>query len=344
MSTKCEVLRSPVHYALSSFAITILIACGLFIPAGAQNIAYTENNLDQSLRGSSNVDPSTLGMSFSVPLGNYPGRGASMPVTMSYSSKVWRIKHLTDWTDIPGFVHSDVGPKFGEYSVSGWTTNLDVPWLEYTGSAQVYDNEGNPVCITCDLTWIPTFFVERIAMHMPDGSTHEMRKGDTPVQRSLQEGAPPLTGIYVSTDGARMKYDADQSVLYLPDGSRYWLTAPGGVQYIDRNGNTLTYNSSAKQWTDTTGRVISVVLNNTIDSGQTQKTQTISLPGFGASTQQYSLVWKKLHVLLGYSDENQMPYNGNENCFTRTLQSPYLFTGGLAGACLRVSLQSIRVG
>ena len=324
MSTKYEVLRSLDRFSLSSCAATILLTCVLFIPAGAQNIAYTENNLDQSLRGSSNVDPSTLGMSFSVPLGNYPGRGASLPVTMSYSSKVWRIKHLNTWTSIQGDVHTDVSPKFGEYSVSGWTTNLDVPWLEYTGG-QPYDVEGNPVCLSCDPAPSGGAFVQRIAMHMPDGSTHEMRKSDTPVERSFTVGAPPLTGIYVSTDGARMKYDADQNVLYLPDGSRYWLTAPGGVQYIDRNGNMLTYNSSAKQWTDTTGRVISFVLNNTIDSGQTQKTQTISLPGFGASTQQYSLVWKKLHVLLGYSDENQMPFNGSENCFSRTLQSPYLF-------------------
>lgn len=306
--------------------VALLIAACLTVPATAQSISYTENNLDQSLRSNLNVDPSTLGMSFSVPLGNYPGRGASMPVTLTYSSKVWRVKHLFSWTQFNGSDQSDVSPKFGEYSVSGWTTNLDVPWLEYTGGAQPYDANGSPVCTTCDNSPAYGYFVERIALHMPDGSTHELRKHDTPVLRNLIDGAPPLTGIYVSTDGSRMKYDADNAILYLPDGSRYLLNAPGGAQYVDRNGNTLNYNSSTKQWTDTTGRVISVVLNNTIAVGQTQATQIVSLPGFGAATQQYTLVWKKLHVLLGYFDENQMPYNGRENCFNRTLQSPYLYT------------------
>ncbi|MBL8191079.1 MAG: hypothetical protein JNK38_23885, partial [Acidobacteria bacterium] len=292
----------------------------------AQNISYTENNLDQSLRSNLNVDPSTFGMSFSVPLGNFPGRGASMPVTLSYSSKVWRTRHQFSWTQFNGTDQSDVNFKYGEYSKSGWTTNLDVPWVEYTGGAQIYDVNGNSVCTTCDNGPEYGYFVERIAMHMPDGSTHELRKNDTVVLRHLSLGAPPLTGIYISTDGSRMKYDADAAILYLPDGSRYLLNASGGVHFIDRNGNTLIYNSSSKQWTDTTGRVISVVLDNTIASGQTQATQTLSLPGFGTATQQYTLVWKKLHVMLGYSSESQMPYTGRENCFSRTNQSPYLYT------------------
>ncbi|MGH9801775.1 MAG: hypothetical protein ACRD82_15545, partial [Blastocatellia bacterium] len=306
------------------FLFAVISFCGA--QAFAQNISYTENNLDQSLRGNLNVDPSTLGMSFSVPLGNFPGRGASMPVTLSYSSKVWRVKHLFSWTQFTGVDQSDVNPKYGEYSVSGWTTNLDVPWLEYTGGAQPYDASGNSICTTCETSPDHGYFIERIAMHMPDGSTHELRKSDTPVNRYFNQGAPPLTGIYVSTDGSRMKYDADNAVLYLPDGARYLLNAPGGVQFIDRNGNTLVYNSSSKQWTDTNGRVINVVLDNTIASGQTQATQTVSLPGFGTATQQYTLVWKKLHVMLGYASESQMPYSGRENCFSRTTQTPYLYT------------------
>ncbi|MFN0110746.1 MAG: RHS repeat domain-containing protein [Blastocatellia bacterium] len=317
----CSVVRVCLSIALLVF----VIGC-LRVAAAAQNISYTENNLDQSLRSNLNVDPSTFGMSFSVPLGNFPGRGAAMPVTLSYSSKVWRTKHQFSWTQFNGTDQSDVHFKFGEYSVAGWTTNLDVPWLEYTGGAQAYDAAGGSICTTCDGSPDNGYFIERIAMHMPDGSTHELRKSDTPVFRYFSQGAPPLTGIYISTDGSRMKYDADAAVLYLPDGSRYLLNASGGVQFIDRNGNTLTYNTTTKQWTDTTGRVISVVLNNTIASGQTQATQTLSLPGFGTATQQYSLVWKKLHVMLGYSSESQMPYTGRENCFSRTNQTPYLYT------------------
>ena len=317
-----SVQKSLQPLVIRLFLLAVAACCGAEV--FAQNINYTENNLDQSLRSNLNVDPSTFGMSFSVPLGNFPGRGAAMPVTLSYSSKVWRTRHQFSWTQFNGTDQSDVNFKYGEYSKSGWTTNLDVPWVEYTGGAQIYDFNGNSVCTTCDGGPDHGYFVERIAIHMPDGSTHELRKNDTVVMRHLSLGAPPLTGIYISTDGSRMKYDADNAVLYLPDGARYWLNAPGGVHFIDRNGNTLIYNSSSKQWTDTTGRVISVVLDNTIASGQTQATQTLTLPAFGTANQTYTLVWKKLHVMLGYSSESQMPYTGRENCFSRTNQSPYL--------------------
>jgi hypothetical protein len=70
------------------FHISLLFIA--FIPgsAFAQNIKYTDGNVDQSMRGGMNVDPSTLGMSFNVTLGNYPGRGVSMPVTMTFDSKL----------------------------------------------------------------------------------------------------------------------------------------------------------------------------------------------------------------------------------------------------------------
>jgi hypothetical protein len=299
--TNCR--PSPARFIVASL-LPILIAACLAVTAMTQNISYTENNIDQSLRGNLNVDPSTFGMSFSVPLANYPGRGAAMPVTLTWSSKVWRMKHQFSWTQFNGENQSDVHPKYGEYSIAGWTTNLDVPWMEYTGGAQPYDASGNSVCITCDPGPSHAYFVERIAMHMPDGSTHELRKSDTPVFRDLTQGSPPLTGTYVSTDGARMKYDADSAVLYMPDGSRYLLNAPGGAQYIDRNGNTLNYNSSTKVWTDTMGRAISVVLNNTIPSGQTSSNQTLSVPGFGGATAQYTLVWKKTARVAGLLQRN----------------------------------------
>ena len=50
-----------------------------------------ESNIDQMTRGG-NVDPSALNMSFNVNLGNYPGRGLSLPVSLNYSAKLWRIR------------------------------------------------------------------------------------------------------------------------------------------------------------------------------------------------------------------------------------------------------------
>lgn len=72
----------------------LILLTALAVPARvqAQSAQFTTNTADQSLRGSLQVDPSTLGMSFSLPLANYPGRGLSLPVTLNYSSKLWRMQ------------------------------------------------------------------------------------------------------------------------------------------------------------------------------------------------------------------------------------------------------------
>src|SRR4051812_37941364 len=63
------------------------------ISVQGQQAQNTENKADNRLRSSSRVNPSTLAMEFSLPLGNYPGRaGNSVPVSLSYSSKSWEAK------------------------------------------------------------------------------------------------------------------------------------------------------------------------------------------------------------------------------------------------------------
>ena len=47
----------------------------LLTPLAAQTVQFTQNTVDQSLRGNLQVDPSTMGMSFSLSLGGYGGRG-----------------------------------------------------------------------------------------------------------------------------------------------------------------------------------------------------------------------------------------------------------------------------
>src|SRR5205085_6189971 len=70
--------------------------------ARAQNVKYTEGTADASLRGSAQVDPSTLGMTLQIPLGGYAGRaGLNTPVTLSYSSKLWRVNTNAGF---PGYI------------------------------------------------------------------------------------------------------------------------------------------------------------------------------------------------------------------------------------------------
>ncbi|MGE0133399.1 MAG: RHS repeat domain-containing protein [Blastocatellales bacterium] len=321
MFTKYEALRSSsVHFTLSTFAATLLLACALFASAGAQNIRHTANSIDQTMRGGMNVDPSTLNMSFSVTLGDYPGRGASLPVTMNYASKVWRLRHTgTIIGLLDTYTHTK--PMFGEHSVSGWTVSLDEPYFEYTPDS--YDASGNPYCLDCGSS-DPVYWVERVILHLPGGATHELRRAsDAPVQRAAGAGAPALSGVYVAVDGSRLKFDylnATEQVIYMPDGSRYRLLTTG-AEFIDRNGNKLAYNKTTKQWTDTLGRTIGFVLSNS-----SAQTQNLGLPAVGGQAMNFQLVWKNLSQALSPGAGSlryrgslicQPPYNG---------LSPALFT------------------
>ena len=89
----------------------------------AQRAQQTDNRADQTLRGTGRVNPSTLGMEMSVPLMSYPGRGISLPVGLSYSSKLWRLKQKKKrglGGDAP--CNAYTLPLYSEYSASGWTT------------------------------------------------------------------------------------------------------------------------------------------------------------------------------------------------------------------------------
>ncbi len=61
------------------FTIAVLVLSLLPTTLTAQNVQYTNNTADSNLRGSLQVDPSTLGMSFNLPMGAYGGRGATLP-------------------------------------------------------------------------------------------------------------------------------------------------------------------------------------------------------------------------------------------------------------------------
>lgn len=138
------------------------------------------------------------------------------------------------------------------------------------------------------------YYLNRAVVHLPDGSTHELWKNDT-VEGPLWPWtwSPIFDGVYVAVDGSRIKYETSTSTIYLPDGSWYWLTAPNGVQYIDRNGNTLTYNSTSKQWTDTLGRTINALGASALNNSTVGDKEYL-MPGVGGVNQKYILRWKNL--------------------------------------------------
>ena len=156
-------LQKTVTKILTAIAAIVLAAA----VSSAQNTQTSKNKADQNLKSSARVNPSTLAMEFSLPLGNYSGRnGQSTPFAFSYSSKVWnlqfyqvraeRVDHPAGmpWYNKILYYNTEVIASFsGGISsgslptstylnppVSGWTSNFGVPML-HTGPV-LYNGAG----------------------------------------------------------------------------------------------------------------------------------------------------------------------------------------------------------
>lgn len=250
------------------------ICCAVASSAAAQNVQFTQGSVGSGLDNT-----------IQIPLRTYPGRGAaSLPVTLYYSSKVWRLGQL-------GTINNNVWLKYqtiteaiyAEHSKAGWKTSLDIPIIEWPKNEDTYYYNGKPFCHICS-SGFRQFRVARVYIHMPDGSKHELRKSDQPY-----EGPIDMFGTFYAVDGSRLRYDStgqSTGTLYFPDGSRYVLNT-ATAQYIDRNGNTLNYNASTRQWKDTLGRDINVPLPANPSPGE----QLYTLEGMPLP---YKFIWKHL--------------------------------------------------
>ncbi|MGH9968423.1 MAG: DUF4214 domain-containing protein, partial [Pyrinomonadaceae bacterium] len=258
----------------------------------AQNIRHTQNVQDLGIRSELLVEPTSLGLNIQIPFRQYPGRGGtSLSPTLFWSSKVWRIAYQGNYPEpLPyggELLHTIVQGKYAEHSISGWTTGLDLPWYEFTGGDQYYGDYGQSIPEPTEFppNWqYQVHYVRRMLVHMPDGSSYELRSSD-----QIFNGIGINSGVYYAVDGSRIKYDPN-SGLHLPDGSRYVYPGQGIVRYIDRNGNTLTYSASTRQWTDTIGRTIGMPPMDNSAPGD----RIYSLPGLSGTTLNYTFRWKNL--------------------------------------------------
>jgi RHS repeat-associated protein len=282
------VRRSRFARPLLLALLLVMLFPALASRAMGQNIQYDDKALDLGLRSTVRVDPVTRGISFEIPLGSYAGRGGlNMPVTLSYTSKVWDVQFQGYAAGPPppfqgGFQpYTLVSTTFARHSVAGWTSSNGLPFVDFAPSQHVYDMNGFPK--TSGNCTQPCYVLDRITIWMPDGSGHEMRATDQP--RLVNTVAPDN---YYAVDETRMRYQASTGTLFLADGSRYLLNAG---QFIDRNGNKLTYSSGA--WTDTLGRQIPNPLGVAVGGDQ-----NVSLPGVGGVPVNYVLKWRNLGEVL----------------------------------------------
>jgi RHS repeat-associated protein len=249
----------------------------------AQNAEFTQNT-----KGSN-------AMTMQVPLANYPGRGISLPVTLHYSTQgLWRIGFLNStYENVSGYqvLQPNAEAVYAEHSTAGWKTSLDIPEVEWPKQNDRYWYTGKPYAIGYVAGF--TFRIARVFIHMPDGSTHELRKADAVYQ---DNNSIDMTGTFYAVDGSRMRYDStgeQTGTLYLGDGSRYILNG-STIQFIDRNGNTLNFNAANRQWTDTMGRVIGMPWPANPGAGD----YTYSLPGIGTASITYTLKFRNLSDVL----------------------------------------------
>lgn len=298
--------------------VLLLVLLSAFVAVKAQDKG-NEASVDRNQRGGARINPATLGLEFEITLANYPGRGIEVPVTLSYSSKLWRMD-FDGTRPVPGSQSSPCykhyRPVFAEHSASGWTTSLSTPYIEYIGAENHYNDLGAPVsnldtdCPTSGPGGPATLrsYIRRILVHLPGGRTHEMRADDTVRQFTGNGAGDPESphraanwnGVYFAADSSNLRYvqnsESGTYRLMLPDGSFYDFDPAAvhpadrkAMRYTDRNGNHTDFDAGNGVWTDTVGRILAPPVGT--DEPGVPGIRDYSLPGRSG---QIRLVWKRL--------------------------------------------------
>jgi RHS repeat-associated protein len=316
--------HSALHRLMPQVTILLLLLVILASSAAAQTAQFTQ--------GSSGTNT----MSLQVPLGALPGRGVSLPINLNYSSKVWRLGFIKSVYYTYGGSNSVAEAIYSEYATAGWTTSLDVPIVEWPKQNDAFWYTGKPYAKGTHYPY--TFRVAQVFIHMPDGSTHTLRKADQVYQ---DNGSVDMNGTFYAVDGSRMRYDssgATTGTLFLADGTRYVFSA-GTTQYIDRNGNTLSYNTSSRQWTDTLGRTIGMPWPT--NPQPIAEGYPYAVPGVNGTNITYTLKFKNLADALTQGsparlpvgdyylpNPSQTPGDYNSSNFTQPTQGASMFVSG----------------
>jgi RHS repeat-associated protein len=324
--------RPTVSYPLAAFILAITFPLVVY----AQNVQYQKGTVDHGFRSDLKIDPSTLALNFQLPLKVYRGRaGLDLPITLYYSSKVWTFEYGGYYQEgpccEPSFTANPQGlPTENNYSWinayyghdgagngsnAGWTGSLDFPHV-VAGLTEKYNFDGNP-CQECSIN--QTFFVKRLRIRLPDGSTHELRRSDAIY---TTDNANDI-GTYYSTDGSRLRYVQENNgaaTLHLPDGSRYLM---GPKKYIDRNGNTLSFNNNGTA-TDTLGRTAGLQYV----SGTSPGDVIYSLAGVNGTPAYYTFRYRNLGAAGVLTTPQSLRYLGDMMPIGGAVSSPSLFESG----------------
>lgn len=291
--------------------VTLVVLIG-FVTAHTQN-GNGQNNqnsggsADRSLKSMARVNPSTLAMEFSLPLGSYPGRaGNAVPISFSYSSKLWEIKSFGTWSYQQSPISSnriyvtDTRPKFAERSSAGWTSSLMPPRLEIKEeffsedgeawnfvdavlfSRAEYQSAGGPdnmlpngcyetgrttVCVTYGEQQSCTTTIYAYCHH-----------GTGYTSFDLPDPSPGPTGGGITENGRTIKY-VKRVRVYMPDGSSQEFRKDDAVHdYCNTSPNSGGCNGSPTDY-DLTGDFWAVDGSKMrLNIGQAGQSSTLYLP------------------------------------------------------------------
>jgi RHS repeat-associated protein len=235
--------------------------------------------------------------------------------------------------------------EFSDRMTAGWTSAMQPPAILGSVEIDIYDADGgsyepNASPEPTPLPEVP-HWIKRVQILLPDGSSHELRASDSPVncQITPAECYTLTNGTYLAVDGSRLKLvvgeaqpvGGTRTVLYTSDGGRYFFPVSGTIgangiaalhtfaeYFIDRHGNktVFNYNGSNRTWTDTLGRSFTDPLPNSI-LGQFPSvgTQNFELPGINNQTRGYSFKWEKLKA-------DGCTTGGEAACMDSALENP----------------------
>src|SRR5215203_816999 len=290
---------SSIKYGLLMTAgfWTILLLIGVIV-VSAQNLRNTDYSPDKTLKSNARVNPSTLAMELSIPLGGYKGRaGNASPLTFDYTSKVWQMRSTVSRPLPSGRTLTEIAALYSKRMAAGWTSSLGVARIDFHYDVYRGDDlqEGMYEGQIADSFLITSgnlnlYTIKRVQVNMPDGSSHEFRAGDLPVICRNTNGVgclePDFTGNYLSVDASRMRLEIEphSAILYMPDGSRMLFgerrQQSGSIDkesfattYIDVSGNKTTYDATNKRWIDTLGRSLKNPLPGNAAFSQEQTVQ-----------------------------------------------------------------------
>src|SRR2546423_608344 len=181
-------------FNLRIFLLSVLMTISVVCTVNGQTAEFTQGT------------PGSNAMTLQVDLEENPGRGITLPARLNYNSNgLWRMGFLGHVAaNVSGFsvTRSVSEAIYAEYSTAGWTTSLDVPVVEWPKQNDIYWYTGKPYA--SGTVYPYTFRISRVFIHMPDGSTHELRKADAVQQDS---GQIDMSGTFYALDSSRMRYD-----------------------------------------------------------------------------------------------------------------------------------------